>query len=111
MSSDIKKDLMEGAVYAQVFGLQNFPVCSPDQKAEIERAFNSALEFMDQPHEETTGCVCDIIIQLLAGTADRDTQARAAKIVTEAIYRDKMALLNMMEGLIQSDVSPSKAAH
>lgn len=102
---------MGEVVFANVFGTDEFPVCNAGQKSQIEDAFKSATEYMGQPHEESTNCVCDVIIQLLNGTADRDTQVRAAKIVAESVYNQKMGMMRFMEQFLQGESSPSKSVH
>lgn len=91
------------SVYANVFGVQ-FPVCSEEQKQEMEAAYQSALAYEKEQGEFKHDCACDLITALLAPETPRAATIVAAWGIARDVYSKKQAGL-MIQSILEAAVA------
>lgn len=77
---------------AKIFGVSDFPVCTPEQKVAIEEAYAKAVKAFTDGDRYSGNCMCDVIVDLLNGTASPAVQRVAARAVAQSLYEQKAAL-------------------
>ena len=91
---------MKELVFANVFGVE-FPVCSEGQKVRLEAAYKDAIEYelAHPPDEESDGCSCELIIDLLTPGAPRSSCFLAAVAIAKDLYEKKAKLAYVLQAL------------
>jgi hypothetical protein len=95
-------------IYANAFGVNDFPVCSEQDKEAIERGFKHALAWADSPEGKaydssmSNNCTCSLVARLLNGEATYGDMMIIGNMMARDIYVAKkgtVAILELITGI------------